>query len=128
MSALYSSSVARRVLLEQRARIMRHQPKLSEQMLWSVIRGGHLGVTFKRQQVIEPFIVDFLCPALKLVVEIDGDAYHATRVKADAARERKLVRAGYTVLRIPASVVEGDLTRALELVREAIDRFARTCE
>jgi very-short-patch-repair endonuclease len=91
MSALYSSSVARRALLKERARAMRQQPTLSEQMLWSAIRGGRLGVTFKRQQVIEPFIVDFLCATLKLVVEIDGDAYHATRVKADAAREGKLL-------------------------------------
>ena len=124
MSAFYSSSVARRALLEQRARIMRHQPTLSEQMLWAVMRGGRLGVTFKRQQVIEPFIVDFLCPMLRLVVEIDGDTYHATRVKADAARERKLVRAGYTVLRLPASVVDRDVARAVGLVREAVAQLA----
>lgn len=72
--------------------------------------------------MVEPFIVDFLCPALKLVVEIDGDAYHATRVKADGARERKLVRAGYAVLRISASLVGKDLPRAIELVRGAVGR------
>jgi very-short-patch-repair endonuclease len=73
--------------------------------------------------VIEPFIVDFLCPALQLIVEIDGDAYHATRVKTDAARERKLARAGYAVLRIPASLVERDLPRAVGVVRDAIARL-----
>lgn len=82
---------------------MRHHATLSEQLLWSALRGGRLGVTFRRQQIIGSFIVDFLAQQIALVVEIDGDAYHATRVKADAARERKLVRAGYTVLRIPAS-------------------------
>ena len=70
--------------------------------------------------MIEPFIVDFLCPARGLVVEIDGDLYHARRRAADAARERKLVRAGYTVLRIPASVVERDLARAVGMVRAAL--------
>jgi len=122
MSALYSSSVTRRALLEQRARIMRHAPTLSEQLLWSAIRGQRLGVSFRRQQVIDQFIVDFLAQEIALVVEVDGDAYHATRIRADAARERKLVRAGYTVLLIPASVVERDFELAVQLVREAIAR------
>ncbi len=125
MSALYSSAVARRALLKGRARIMRHHPTLSEQMLWSVIRGGRLDVAFRRQQVVEQFIVDYLCPALKLVIEVDGDAYHATRVRPDAARDRKLVRARYTVVRIPASVVERDLELAIEMVREAVERLSK---
>jgi len=82
-----------------------------------------LGVAFRRQQVIGPFIVDFLAREIALVVEVDGDAYHATRINADAARERKLVRAGYTVLRIPASLVERDLQAAVRLVRKSILRL-----
>ena len=55
-------------------------------------------------------------------VEVDGDAYHEKRTSADAARERKLVRAGYTVVRVPASLVERDLSRAVEIVRVALGR------
>jgi len=124
MSVLYSSASARQALLQERARHHRQFSTLSEQLLWSAIRGMRLGVAFRRQQVIGQFIVDFLCPALKLVVEVDGDIYHAGRVRADAARDRKLVRAGYTVLRIPASVAERDLERAVESVREAFARLA----
>lgn len=115
MSALYSSSASRRALLQERARCMLHHPTHSEQLLWSAIRGKRLGFTFRRQQVVGQFITDFLCPSLKLVVEVDGDAYHAARVQADAARDRKLVRLGYMVLRIPASVVERNLARAVEI-------------
>ena len=121
MSALYSYSVARRALLDDRARAMRLYATPSERRLWSALRGGRLGVAFRRQVVIEPFIVDFLAIKARLIVEIDGDSYHAQRRSADAARERKLVRAGYTVLRIPASVVERDLSRAVRLAREAIE-------
>ncbi len=120
MSVLYSSSVARRGLLEARARHFRHEATYSESLLWSALRGRRLGVAFRRQVVIEPFIVDFLCPARGLVGEIDGDLYHARRRSADAARERKLVLAGYTVLRIPASVVERDLAQAIGMVRAAV--------
>ena len=123
MSVLYSSSVARRALLEARARYYRFNSTSSEQLLWSAIRGRRLGVAFRRQVVIGQFIVDFLCPARRLIVEVDGDVYHATRVKTDAAREQKLIRAGYIVLRIPASVVERDLLQAVGMVREAIEEL-----
>jgi len=124
MSALYSSSVARRALLQERARTMRFHSTWSEQLLRSAICGKRLGVAFRRQQVIGPFIVDFLAREIALVVEVDGDAYHATRARSDAARERKLVRAGYTVLRLRASSVERDLQRAVGLVRQVVARLS----
>jgi hypothetical protein len=46
-----------------------------------------------------------------LVVEVDGDVLHAHQGGADARRDEKLRRAGFRVLRIPASVVERDLAR-----------------
>ena len=66
-----------------------------------------------RQQVIGNHIIEFVAKAQRLVVEVDGDAYHAHRIAADAARERKLLRAGYTILRLPASLVEKNLRGAV---------------
>ena len=116
------SSAARRELLEARARFMKFHPTASEALLFSALRGKRLGVSFRRQQVIGNHIVDFLARKAKLVVEVDGDAYHEKRTSADAARERKLVRAGYTVVRVPASLVERDLPRAVEIVRVSLGR------
>jgi len=110
----------RKALLQARARFMRHNPTPSEALLFSAIRGKRLGVSFKRQVVIGAAIVDFLAPAAGLVIEVDGDAYHATRTSADASRDRKLVRAGYTVLRIPASLVQHNLPGAVALVQQAL--------
>ena len=62
------------------------------------------------------FIVDFVAPQVRLVVEVDG-GYHAQRAAADARRDSKLRRLGYRVLRIPAALVMKDLRGALELVR-----------
>jgi Protein of unknown function (DUF559) len=64
------------------------------------------------------FIVDFLAPAARLVVEIDG-GYHAQRVRADAPRDEKLRRAGYRVLRIEAEFVIKNLPVAVERIRRA---------
>ena len=89
-------------------------------LLWSGIRGKRLGVQFRRQQVIGNHIVDFLCRPARLVVEVDGDLYHARQVALDVRRDAKLRRAGFRVLRIPASLVEKDLPAAVTLVREAL--------
>ncbi len=39
----------RQALLEERAHSMRHQPTPSEAKLWEALRGGPLGVSFRRQ-------------------------------------------------------------------------------
>jgi very-short-patch-repair endonuclease len=65
------------------------------------------------------YIVDFLAPSIRLVVEVDG-AYHAGRERADSRRERELTRAGYRVLRLEAELVLQELPRALEKIREVI--------
>jgi very-short-patch-repair endonuclease len=109
-----------RALLKARARYMLHNPTYSEARLFSAIRGKRLDVSFRRQQVIGNHIVDFLARKVSLVIEIDGDAYHRKRVAADARRDLKLRRAGYRVLRIPASLVEWDLPAAVALVREVL--------
>lgn len=113
------SSVARQVRLEVYARQMRSAPTPSEARLWQALRGGQLGVGFRRQAVLEGFIVDFLAPSARLVVEVDG-GYHALRARADMRRDRVLARAGYRVLRVTAGLVTRDLAAAVERVREAL--------
>lgn len=44
-------------------------------------------------------------------MEVDGQ-FHEQQASADAARERRLVRAGYRVLRLPAVMVREDLEGA----------------
>ena len=91
----------------------------SEALLWSRLRARQLGVAFQRQIVIGPFIVDFVAPSVRIVVEVDG-GYHVLRAQADARRDRKLRRAGYRVLRLEAELVERDIEAAVALVRAAL--------
>jgi very-short-patch-repair endonuclease len=78
-------------LIELRAREHRTQLTFSEQLLWAQLRGGRLGVAFRRQVPLGRFIVDFLAPAQRLVLEVDGD-YHAQPRQSDARRDRVLAR------------------------------------
>ena len=117
----HRQQLKRQALLEERAHAMRHQPTESEAKLWESLRGGQLGVTFKRQARIGGFIVDFLAPTAKLVVEVDGGS-HVGRGAADARRDRKLARLGYRVGRLPDALVLESLPVAVEAVRGAIAR------
>ena len=107
-------------LIECRARVMRESLTPTEDLLWSRIRGCRLGVYFRRQVPIGRYIVDFLAPAVRLVVEVDG-GYHAQRRTADARRDRKLARQGYRVLRVDAEVVRRRPEDAVALVRAALE-------
>jgi very-short-patch-repair endonuclease len=65
--------------------------------------------------------VDFLAPAERLVVEIDG-GYHAEQARGDARRDAVLARAGYRVLRLDAALVVRDIEAAVARVRKDLER------
>ena len=117
-----SQSPARDRTLAARAHGLRKAPTLSEARLWAELSAGQLGVTFRRQVPVgHAFIVDFLAPALKLVVEVDGSA-HEHRQRADARRDEKLRRLGYRVLRIEADLVLRKPAAAVALVVAEVAR------
>jgi very-short-patch-repair endonuclease len=68
----------------------------AEKILWEELRGDKLGVHFRRQQVIQRFIVDFYCHRAGLVVEVDGDV-HDLQKEQDERREKVLTEMGLRV-------------------------------
>ena len=115
-------SAARVALLNKRARAMRSALTTSEALLWARLRGRRLGVVFRRQvPLLGRFIADFLAPAERLVVEIDG-RYHGERARGDARRDAVLERAGYRVLRLDAELVVRDIEAAVARVCAALTR------
>ena len=83
-------------LSQLRGRMLRRSLTISEARVWSAIKNKALGVRFRRQVPIGPWIVDFACLDPKLVVEIDDES-HLHR--AETGRTRYLERMGFTVLR-----------------------------
>lgn len=80
------------------AREMRKQSTPAEDRLWQALRGSALGVRFRRQHPVGRFILDFWCPAARLVVEVDGDI-HDVQEERDAERTEMLELHGYHVIR-----------------------------
>jgi very-short-patch-repair endonuclease/succinate dehydrogenase flavin-adding protein (antitoxin of CptAB toxin-antitoxin module) len=79
------------------AREMRNEPVEAEARLWGRLRASQLGgFKFRRQAVVEPYIADFLCPAVGLMVELDGPTHDA---EADVRRDKAMTTKGFAVLR-----------------------------
>ena len=87
-----------RELLKERARAMRHEPTEAERKLWHLLRDRRSsGFKFRRQVQIGRYIVDFVCPAKRLIVEADG-GQHAENAY-DAERDVWLVAEGFRIRR-----------------------------
>jgi very-short-patch-repair endonuclease len=99
---------------------MLHAPTPSEEALWRALRGGALGVAFKRQVVLgERYIADFFAPSVGLVVEVDGGV-HRSSGAADRRKDETLRRLGYHVVRVEAALVLRDVGAAAALVQSAL--------
>ncbi len=59
--------------LKQFRKKLRNNSTSAEAILWTYLKQKQLeGRKFRRQQSIGHYIVDFYCPAEKLVIELDG--------------------------------------------------------
>lgn len=94
----------------------------AEALFWSQVRAGRLhGHKFKRQVPIAPYIVDFLCVAAPLVVELDGPTHEPPEARRrDATRDAWLARQAFRVLRFPNQQVLGNCRLVVEEVLAAI--------
>lgn len=104
--------------LIEKAKEMRKNPTPAERKLWGFLRT--FPIKMWRQKPIDNFIVDFYCPKLKLVIEVDGDGHFTPEGMAYDA-ERTKVLEGYGLQTIRFTNVQ--VLRDFEAVCEAITGF-----
>src|SRR5919107_5564400 len=81
------------------AKELRRNLTPAEQVLWAALRGRRAGgLRFRCQHPVGPSVLDFFCPAAKLVIEVDGPIHEEQR-EQDQARTEHLEAYGYRVLR-----------------------------
>lgn len=100
------------------ARKLRCRMTVPERLVWARIRRGRLyGIKFRRQQPSLQYIVDFLAPAPRLIIEIDGRTHEgAEAYRRDVKRQAELESAGYTVLRFDNDEVLADPDAVVEQI------------
>lgn len=83
----------------RQARRLRTDMTGAETRLWAMLRNRQFdGLKFRRQTPVAGAIADFLCPGLKLIIELDG-GIHRLKEASDTLRDARLKNAGFTVLR-----------------------------
>lgn len=70
---------------------------------------------------VGPYVADFCCPTLRLVVELDGGVHHLRR-EHDARRDAWLAAAGFTVLRFRNEIVLTSPSQVFEAIRAVADK------
>jgi very-short-patch-repair endonuclease len=107
-----------RSYLKQNRKDLRNNGTSAEATLWKFLQKSQLeGRKFRRQHSIGNYIVDFYCPAERLVVELDGQYHFETSVQLyDAERTKYLNSLNIQVIRFENQ----DVFRATETVLEKI--------
>ncbi|MBI3172914.1 MAG: endonuclease domain-containing protein [Chloroflexi bacterium] len=103
----------------QRAKELRREMTPAEKILWQELRANKLGIHFRRQQVIQGFIVDFYCHRAGLVIEVDGDI-HGLQKEEDERREKVLSEMGLKIVRFGNDEVMRDLALVVGRIKEWI--------
>jgi very-short-patch-repair endonuclease len=104
--------------LKERAQKLRRGATKEENHLWYDFLRGY-PIPFRRQMVIQNYIVDFYCPTLKLVIELDGSQhYEEDTMEYDSQRTAILEALGCRVIRYSNS----DIKRNFRGVCEDIDK------
>jgi very-short-patch-repair endonuclease len=101
------------------ARDLRRLATPTEQLLWNCLRKNRVsGFRFRRQQIIDRYIVDFCCFEKRLIIELDGSVHdYPERIQRDTVRQQYLEDCGFRVIRFTAQDVEKNLDAVLQVIR-----------
>ncbi|MCS3806456.1 very-short-patch-repair endonuclease [Chromobacterium alkanivorans] len=106
------------------AKSLRRNMTDAEQLLWKQLRAHRLnGEKFRRQQIIGPYIVDFVHFGARLIIEADGGQHHESR--SDAARDAWLQTQGFSIMRFWNHDILRNRDTVLETIWQALNARAK---
>ncbi len=101
---------------------LRKEIPRAEKILWSRIRRKQINnLRFFRQYSIENYIVDFYCPQINLVIEIDGDTHFTDEaVEKDKIRDERMKSLDLNVLRFNNNDIYYNIVNVMDRIYEVI--------
>jgi len=115
--------------LKQRRKLLRKKQTLEEAKIWEKLRNKRLhNFKFYRQYSIGYYIVDFYCPQIKLVIEIDGK-FHDSEYNQDydKIRSNYFESIGIKTIRFPNQKVLKDIDSVMKDVTRFINILFPSC-
>ena len=114
-------------LLFEKARQLRNKMTGAEEVLWIHLRKGMNGYKFRRQHPLGPYIADFFCHKVKLIIEIDGSIHNNDDTRNnDITRQNELEKMGYTVIRFSNVEVYKQIDSVLNKISEIVNNIIKT--
>ena len=102
------------------AKRLRRDMTDAERVLWREVRAHRFkGFKFKRQEPLDAYVVDFICHAARLIVELDG-GQHADQRAADFERTRWLESQGFRVLRFWNNDVLANIEGVMQVMEKEL--------
>ena len=98
------------------AKKLRAEMTDSEKALWKELRRNNLlGLHFRRQQIIDGFIVYFYCHKARLIIEVDG-AIHNFRIEYDNLRDKVFSSKDLFTIRFSNNEINNNLNSLLKTI------------
>ena len=106
---------------KSKRRVLRNEMTPAEKRLWLKLRASQfLGMRWRRQYSVGPYILDFYCPVAKLAVELDGDSHFGEGAEEyDAQRQGFVEGKGIRMVRFLNQDVYQRMPMVLETIAEA---------
>lgn len=108
--------------LRDTARSLRQNMTAQEWILWDVLRKAQNRFYFRRQHPISPYIVDFYCTELKLVIEVDGGQHGGLR---DKKRDGVLKEKGCRILRFWNNEIDSNIDGVWAVISATLDDLSQ---
>lgn len=107
--------------LTEYAQHNRKNPTNVEKIFWHLVlkKKNFLWYRFRRQKIINSFILDFYCPELLLWIELDG-WYHKDRVDYDRYRDAEIYKKWVLIVRFKNEEIEKNLVWVISELEEII--------
>jgi very-short-patch-repair endonuclease len=108
-------------MADPHVKFLRQNQTAAESLLWHQLRRKHVGnLRFRRQYRLGDYIVDFICLAARLIVEVDGDSHDQT-YEDDQRRTRWLEGQGFRVMRFWNHEVTGNLEGVVRTIETELN-------
>lgn len=109
------TTIINNIAEKEKRRELRRKQTAEELKLWKLVRDNRLGVKFRRQVSIGPYIADFYCREKQLVIELDG-LHHIQNVEYDKNRANYFSAAGIITIRFWNDEINNNLFEIKEVL------------
>lgn len=100
----------------QPAREFRKNPTGSEKIMWNALRNRQfLNLKFRRQYLVDGYLIDFYCSELRLAIEVDGPIHsRKEQTENDQARQDIIEKKDIKFFRVRSREIELNINQVLK--------------